>query len=41
MCLDGFEKLNPSEQDKVIGICEENDVQAFVTITCEKELEVK
>lgn len=41
MCLDGFEKLNPSEQDKVLKICEENDVQAFVTVTCEKELEVK
>lgn len=41
MCLDGFEKLNPSEQDKVLGICEENDVQAFVTVTCEKELDVK
>lgn len=40
MCLDGFEKLNPSEQEKVLGICEANDVQAFVTITSEKELEV-
>lgn len=41
MCLDGFEKLNPSEQEKVLNICEENDVQAFVTITDEKDLEVK
>ena len=40
MCLDGFEKLNPSEQEKVIKICEENDIQAFVTVTAEKELEV-
>ncbi|PHV69555.1 hypothetical protein CS063_15020 [Sporanaerobium hydrogeniformans] len=40
MCLDGFEKLNPSEQAKVEKICEENDIQAFVTVTAEKELEV-
>lgn len=41
MCLDGFEKLNKSEQAKVLKICDENDIQAFVTIVEEKELEVK
>ena len=41
MCLDGFEKLNESEQEKVLKICEDNDIQAFVTIVDEKELEVK
>lgn len=41
MCLDGFEKLNESEQEKVLRICEDNDIQAFVTIVDEKELEVK
>lgn len=40
MCLDGFEKLNESEQEKVLKICEDNDIQAFVTIVDEKELEV-
>lgn len=33
ICLDGFEKLNESEQKKVVKLCESNDVQAFVTIT--------
>ena len=33
MCLDGFEKLNESEQKKIIKLCEDNDIQAFVTIT--------
>ncbi len=41
MCIDGFEKLNESEQEKVLKICEDNDIQAFVTIVDEKELEVK
>lgn len=41
MCLDGFEKLNESEQEKVLKICEDNDIQAFVTIVDEKELEVR
>jgi exonuclease SbcC len=33
MCLDGLEKLNQSEQKKLIKLCEDNDIQAFVTIT--------
>lgn len=33
ICLDGFEKLNDAEKEKVIKILEENDVQAFITIT--------
>jgi exonuclease SbcC len=33
MCLDGFEKLNETEQKKIIRLCEDNDIQAFVTIT--------
>ncbi|MDF2563764.1 MAG: hypothetical protein K0Q53_159 [Massilibacillus sp.] len=37
MCLDGFEKLNESEQNKIIKICEDNDIQAFVTITKDME----
>jgi hypothetical protein len=37
MCLDGFERLNESEQAKVFKICEDNDIQAFVTIVKEKE----
>jgi exonuclease SbcC len=40
MCLDGFERLNESEQKKVLDICEVNDIQAFVTIVKEKELEI-
>ena len=40
MCIDGFEKLNESEQEKVTKICEENDIQAFVTVVAEKELDV-
>lgn len=40
MCLDGFEKLNETEQKKVLNICEANDIQAFVTIVKEKELEI-
>jgi len=37
LCLDGFEKLNEKEQRKVIAICEENDIQCFVTITADSE----
>lgn len=33
ICLDGFEKLNDTEKQKVIKICEDNDIQAFITIT--------
>lgn len=33
ICLDGFEKLNRTEQKKVVEICEEYDVQAFITVT--------
>lgn len=40
MCLDGFEKLNETEQKKLLDICEKNDIQAFVTIVKEKELEI-
>lgn len=40
MCMDGFEKLNESEQKKVLKICEDNDIQAIVTVVAEKELEV-
>jgi len=37
MCLDGMEKLNESEQEKVLQICADNDVQVFVTITTDTE----
>jgi len=37
ICLDGFEKLNESEQKKIIKLCEDNDIQAFVTITKDTE----
>ena len=33
ICLDGFEKLNESEQASIVKLCEDNDIQAFVTIT--------
>lgn len=33
ICLDGFEALNESEQVKILGLCAEHDIQAFVTIT--------
>ena len=33
ICLDGFEKLNESEQKKILELCEEHDIQAFVTVT--------
>ena len=33
ICLDGFEKLNETEQKKIIKLCEDNDIQAFITIT--------
>ncbi|MBZ9633160.1 AAA family ATPase [Clostridium sp. FP1] len=41
MCLDGFERLNQSEQKKVLDICEVNDIQAFVTIVKEKEFSIE
>ena len=31
MCLDGFERLNDSEQEKIIRLCEDNQIQTFVT----------
>ncbi|TDO92306.1 exonuclease SbcC [Halanaerobium saccharolyticum] len=37
MCLDGFNNLNQSEQQKILSMCEENDIQAFVTITKDTE----
>lgn len=37
MCLDGFEKLNESEQKKIIKLCEDEDIQAFITITADTE----
>jgi len=37
MCLDGFEKLNESEQEKILKMCRENEIQAFVTITKDTE----
>ena len=33
ICLDGFEKLNESEQKKILELCEKHDIQAFVTVT--------
>ncbi|MBU2701103.1 exonuclease SbcC [Sporomusaceae bacterium BoRhaA] len=33
MCLDGFEKLNESEQEKIIKLCADNDLQVFINIT--------
>ena len=33
MCLDGFEKLDEKMQKQVIDICEQNDIQAFMTVT--------
>ena len=37
MCLDGFEKLNRAEQEKLMGIVKKHDIQAFVTITDDTE----
>jgi len=37
ICLDGFEKLNESEQRKILELCEQNDIQAFVTVTKDTE----
>jgi len=39
ICLDGFEKLNDKEKDKVIKICEDNDIQAFITVTQDTKTE--
>jgi len=33
ICVDGFDRLNRTEQDKLISMCEENEIQAFFTIT--------
>ena len=33
ICVDGFDKLNRTEQDKLISMCEDNKIQAFFTIT--------
>jgi exonuclease SbcC len=35
LCLDGLEKLNRTEQEKVVKLCEDENIQAFVTITTE------
>lgn len=37
ICLDGFEKLNEIEQKKILDLCEQHDIQAFVTITKDTE----
>lgn len=37
MCLDGFEKLNKSEQEKILKLCKDKNIQAFVTVTKETE----
>lgn len=37
ICLDGIDRLNESEQKKVVELCEENDVQAFITRTVDIE----
>lgn len=37
VCLDGFEKLDEKEQRKVVEFIEENDVQAFITVTKDTE----
>lgn len=37
ICIDGMERLDEKEQRKVIKFCEDNDIQAFITITKETE----
>ena len=37
ICIDGFERLNESEQKKVIDLCKNNDVQGFFTKTTDTE----
>ena len=37
MCLDGFERLNDSEQEKIIRLCEDNEIQTFITRVEEME----
>lgn len=39
ICLDGFEKLNDKEKKKVFKLCEDNDIQAFITVTQDTENE--
>lgn len=44
MCLDGFEKLNETEQKKIIKLCEDENIQAFITVTKDtknNEIEIK
>jgi len=43
ICLDGFEKLNKTEQRKIVKLCENEDIQAFITITKDTEngIEIK
>ena len=33
ICLDGLERLNEAEQAKILVLCREHDIQAFVTVT--------
>lgn len=33
MCIDGYEKLDDDYQQKIVNICVENDIQAFITVT--------
>lgn len=35
VCLDGIHDLNESEQVKILQLCEDNDIQAFVTKTAD------
>jgi len=37
MCLDRFEALDPMNQKKVVKFCEDNDIQAFITMPSEGE----
>lgn len=37
MCLDGFQDLNKTERDKIVKLCEDEDIQAFITMTEETE----
>jgi DNA repair exonuclease SbcCD ATPase subunit len=37
MCIDGFEKLNETEQKKIFKLCEDNEIQVFVTNTKDTE----
>lgn len=37
MCLDGFEKLNETEQKKIEKLCDDNNIQVFINITKDTE----